>query len=58
MNERTIDWLLAHPEPAIRRPARRDVLRAESREDPPAAGRAWWRRPSAMVTLNALRVLR
>jgi len=58
VNERTIDWLLAHPEPAIRRPARRDVLRAESREDPPAAGRAWWRRPSAMVTLNALRVLR
>ena len=57
MNDGAIDWLLAHPEPAIRRPARRDVLRAESREDPPAAGRAWWRRPGAMVTLNALRVL-
>lgn len=34
MNERAIDWLLAHPEPAIRRLARRDLLQEESGEDP------------------------
>jgi hypothetical protein len=33
VSERAVEWLVAHPEPAIRRLARRDLLREESTED-------------------------